>query len=186
MCQGEGMVRATGPTVVIRSRSSQALAVAMVGASAMGVVLAVVAGLDALRTYGAPLVLFALAGWAAFWHPHVEVSDGGVRVVNTWRTVEVPWPAIEEVDGRYGLRLRTSYGTVTSWAAPAPSGRTRAREGTSGAAEVVTGRLEELRSAGYLDHPTLERAALNTAWDLPLVAAAFLLLAASLVLALVG
>ena len=180
------MVRAAGPTVVIRSRSSRALALAMAGAGALGIVLAVGAGLEPVRTFGAPLVLFALLGWAAFWRPHVEVSDGGVRVVNTWRTVQVPWPAIEEVDGRYGLRLRTSYGTVTSWAAPAPSGRGRARAGDSEAAEIVKSRLEELRAAGYLDNPTLERASLETVWDVPLALAAGLLLVATLLLPFVG
>src|ERR1700754_5005687 len=119
------MAHSDGRTVVFRSRASVALALAMVATGAVGVVLAVTEGADSLRTFGAPLVLFGVLGWAAFWRPHVEVSDGGVRVVNTFRTVQVPWPAITEVDGRYGLRLHTPLGTVTSWAAPAPSGRTR-------------------------------------------------------------
>ena len=176
------MGRADGHTVVIRSRASVALAVAMVATSTVGVVLSVAADADALRVFGAPLVLFGVLGWAAFWRPHVEVSDGGVRVVNTFRTVQVPWPAITEVDGRYGLRLQTALGSVTSWAAPAPSGRTRAREGSSEAAEVVNQRLAELRAAGWLDHPVLERDSLETTWDVPVVAAATLLLVASLVL----
>ena len=180
------MEAAAGRTVVIRSRASVALAVAMVVTGGVGVVLAAVAGADALRVFGAPLALFAVLGWAAFWHPHVEVSDGGVRVVNTFRSVQVPWPAITGVDGRYGLRLSTAFGTVTSWAAPAPSGRTRARDGSSEAAEVVTRRLEELRAAGYLDNPTLERESLETEWDVPVVLAAGLLLAASLLLPFIG
>ena len=186
LCQGEAMARDPGRTVVIRSRPSLILAGAMVAASAVGVVLAASAGVAALRTFGAPLALFALLGWAAFWRPHVEVSDGGVRVVNTFRTMEVPWPAILEVDGRYGLRLRTAFGTVTSWAAPAPSGRTRARSGSSQAAEVVGGRLEELRAAGHLDHPALERDSLQTTWDVPVVLAAVLLLGATLLVPFIG
>lgn len=172
--------------MVIRSRASVSLAVAMVVTGGVGVVLAAVAGPDAVRVFGAPLALFALLGWAAFWRPHVEVSDGGVRVVNTFRSVHVPWPAITEVDGRYGLRLRTALGSVTSWAAPAPSGRTRASGGSSEAAEVVNQRLAELRGAGYLDNPTLERESLETAWDVPVVLAAALLLGASLLLPFVG
>ena len=180
------MARAAGPTVVIRSRWSQALGAAMVVLGVVGSVAVVFEGIDSLRTYGAPLLLFALLGWAAFWQPRVEVSDGGVRVANTWRVVEVPWPAITEVEGRYGLRLHTAYGSVTAWAAPAPSGRTRARSGSSEAAQIVTARLEDLRAAGYLDHPTLERASLNPIWDVPLIAAAGLLLVASLLLPLLG
>jgi hypothetical protein len=180
------MVRAAGPTVVFRSRWSVALAVAMLATAVVGVVLAASAGAEPLRVFGAPLLLFGLLGWAAFWHPHVEVSDGGVRVANTWRTMHVPWPSITEVDGRYGLRLRTAYGTVTSWAAPAPSGRARARSQGSEAAQVVGARLEELRAAGYLDHPVLEREALETTWDVPLLAAAGLLLLVSIVLPALG
>jgi hypothetical protein len=158
----------------------------MVGAAAVGFVALAVDGADALRAYGAPLLLVALLGWAAFWQPHVEVTDGGVRVANTWRTVHVPWPAIEDVEGRYGLRLRTSYCTVTSWAAPAPSGRARARAGTSSAALTVSGWLEELRAAGYLDNPILERPSLQVIWHVPLGVAAALLVVASLVLPLLG
>ncbi len=180
------MAAADGRTVVIRSRASVALAMAMVATALVGVALAAVESADALRVFGAPLVLFALLGWAAFWRPHVEVSDGGVRVVNTFRSVQVPWPAITEIDGRYGLRLRTALGTVTSWAAPAPSGRTRARKGSSEAAEIVRSRLEELQLAGYLDNPTLERQSLETSWDVPLALAAALLLGASLLLLFIG
>jgi hypothetical protein len=178
------MARAVGRTVVIRSRWSQALGVAMVVLGLVGAVTTTFEGFDSLRTYGAPMLLFAMLGWAAFWQPHVEVSDGGVRVANTWRTVEVPWPAITEIEGRYGLRLQTPYGAVTAWAAPAPSGRSRVRSGSSEAAQIVNARLEELRAAGYLDDPTLERASLTAAWDVSLIAAAGLLLLASVALPL--
>jgi hypothetical protein len=172
--------------VVIRSRWSQALGAAMVVLSVVGTVAVALEGVDSLRTYAAPVLLFGLLGWAAFWQPHVEVSDGGIRVANTWRTVEVPWPAITEVVGRYGLRLHTAYGSVTAWAAPAPSGRTRARSGSSEAAHIVGVRLEELRAAGYLDKPALERESLEITWDLPLILAAAVLLIAAVVLPLLG
>src|SRR5690349_14645185 len=116
-----------GSTEQVRTRSARALGGAMMAASALGVASAVLDGPETLLTYGGPVILFGLVGWAAFWRPHVEVSDGGVTVVNTLRTVRVPWPAIEDVDGRYGLRLRTAYGSVTAWAAGAPAGRQRAR-----------------------------------------------------------
>jgi hypothetical protein len=180
------MARAAGPTVVIRSRWSQTLGAAMAATGVLGVVLAARLGAGSLREYGAPLVLFGLLGWAAFWRPNVEISDGGVRVTNTWRTVHVSWPAITAVEGRYGLRLRTRHGNVTSWAAPAPAGRARARGQESRAAGIVNERLEELRAAGYLDNPTLERESLDAVWDLPVCVAAGVLLVASLVLPLLG
>jgi Bacterial PH domain len=186
MCQGEAMARPVGPTVVIRSRSSVALAIAMIASGVVGVVLAATAGADSLRAYSVPPLLFALLGWAAFWHPYVEVSDGGVHVVNTWRGVHVPWPTITEVEGSYGLRLRTRHGTVTAWAAPAPRGRARARSEGSEAAQVVLARQAELRAEGYLDRPALEQDALTWEWDVPLMTAAGVLLVASVVLLLLG
>ena len=116
-----------GTTVLLRSRSARALAVAMVAVAVVGLVSAVVDGLDVVLVYGAPLLAIGLLGWAAFWMPYVEISDGEVVVRNTLRTVHVPWPAIESVEGRYGLRLVTAYGSVTAWAASAPGGRQRAR-----------------------------------------------------------
>jgi hypothetical protein len=156
----------------------------MMAASALGVASAALDGVEALLTYGGPILLFGLVGWAAFWRPHVEVSDGGVTVVNTLRTIRVPWPAIEDVDGRYGLRLRTAYGTVTAWAAGAPAGRQRARGEDSAMAQTVSGRLAELRDAGYLDDPRLERPAPDTTWHLEVVVPLVLLVAASALLPL--
>lgn len=180
------MVRPTGPTVVLRPRSSQALGVSMVAAAAVGVVVATLEGRSQVLSYGAPLVLFGLLGWAAYWCPHVEVSDGGVKVANTWRTVQVPWPAIEEVEGRYGLRMRTSYGTVNAWGAPAPSGRARARADTSLSAASVEERREELRAAGYLDSVVLEKPRLAVTWHQRLIAVSAVLVVACVALPLLG
>ena len=130
ICQGGAM----GPTVLLRSRSTQALGAAMVVASVAGLASVVLGGTDAILQFAAPLALFGVLGWGAFWQPRVEVSDGGVTVVNTLRTVEVPWPAVQSVDGRYGLRLETAYGRVTAWGAAAPAGRQRARGVQSAAA----------------------------------------------------
>lgn len=156
----------------------------MVMVAAGGLVSAVADG--AALEFGAPLVLIGLLGWAAFWRPCVEVSDGGVLVVNTLRTVHVPWPAIEAVEGRYGLRLRTAYGAVTAWAAGAPTGRQRARGVDSEAARAVTERLEALRAAGHLDDRRLERPDLRTTWHRELIAAIGALLVASVALPLLG
>ena len=53
-----------------------------------------------------------------------------MTVANTLRTTQVPWPAIDRCDGRYGLRLDTAYGRVTAWGAAAPVGKQRARSRT--------------------------------------------------------
>ncbi len=171
---------------MLRSRSAQTLGYAMVAVAALGEVSAVVDGPAALLRFAAPTALFGVLGWAAFVQPCVEVSDGGVRVANTWRTVEVPWPAIQDVDGRYGLRLVTAYGRVTAWGASAPVGRQRARGQESPAAAAVRRRRSALRAAGHLEDARLERSSLRAHWHRPLAAVAAGLAGASLVLPLLA
>lgn len=171
-----------GPTVRLRSHSAQVLGVVMVAVAVAGLASAVWGGVDTLLQYGAPVVLFGVVGWGAFWQPSVEVSDGGVTLVNTLRSIHVPWPAIQAVDGRYGLRLTTAYGTMSAWAAQAPAGRQRARGMQSPSSELVTERLQTLREAGHLDDPRLERPAPVTEWHWPLLAALGILTLASVLL----
>jgi hypothetical protein len=175
-----------GTTVLLRSRSARALAVAMVVVAVVGLVSVAVDGIDVVLDYGAPLVTVGLSGWAAFWMPYVEISDGEVVVRNTLRTVHVPWPAIESVEGRYGLRLVTAYGSVTAWAASAPGGRQRARVEQSQSAALVGARLEELRAAGHLDDRRLEAPRLRTTWHREIIAALALLAVATVVLPLLS
>ncbi len=175
-----------GPTEQLRTRSAQVLGVALMLVSLAGVVSTLTGGVADLLDYGAPLALLGLLGWAALWRPRIEVSDGGVVVVNTLRTVEIPWPAIDGVHGRYGLRLDTAYGPVTAWAAGAPAGRQRARGEQSPAAQVVTRRLDALREAGHLDDRRLERPQLRVTWNGPVIAAVTLLVVAAVVLPLLA
>jgi hypothetical protein len=128
------------------------------------------------------LALFITGCWAVFWRPMVRVSDAGVRLVNVTRTIDVPWPALQEVSTRYALTLTTAYGRYAAWAAPAPSAGTALRSsmrfrpsgapddgeitavsvgdmpgsmsGDAGAA--VRRRWDALRAAGHLDDPRLE------------------------------
>jgi hypothetical protein len=173
-------------TVELRSRGSQALGAGMMTVAALALVSAVRDGSGALLDYGAAVLLVGVLGYAAFWRPSVEVSDGGIVVHNTLRTVHVPWPAVEGVDGRYGLQLRTAYGSVTAWAAGAPAGKQRARGQDSSAATLVTERLQRLRAAGYLDDPQLEHARLQTTWHTGLIALIAVLAVAAVVLPLLG
>jgi len=175
-----------GPTVQLRSRSTQALGAAMVVFALAGLASVLAGGTDAVLRYAAPLALFGVLGWGAFWQPRVEVSDGGITVVNTLRTVEIPWPAVQSVDGRYGLRLQTSYGRVNAWGAAAPSGRDRARGAQSEAADAVTDRLELLRRAGHLDDARLERPEPRTVWHMALIAVLATLGVATVVLPLLA
>lgn len=136
------------------------------------------------------LLLFVTSCWAVFWRPSVGVSDAGVRLVNVTRTIDVPWPALVDVETRYALTLVTAYGRYAAWAAPAPGAgsalRTSMRsrsshgsdetiagatmgeiEGTASgdAAGIVRRRWERLRDAGYLDDPRLEFEAPPVRWN---------------------
>jgi hypothetical protein len=148
------------------------------------------------------LVLLAGGCWATFWRPRVEVSDGGVRLVNVMRTIDVPWPAITGIETRWALTLLTAYGKFTAWAAPAP-GRAAMRKATrvdpnqllgraagahpSGAtpevaigaageaADIVREHWERLRAAGHLDNPQLEHERVPVRWHVGTIATALAL-----------
>lgn len=131
------------------------------------------------------VALFMTCCWAIFWRPSVEVSDAGVRMVNVTRTIDIPWPAVVDVETRYALTLDTAYGRFSAWAAPAPGAgpalrtamRNRPRRDTvTNADETVTSvtigdlagtpsgdaamfvrrRWERLKDAGHLDDPQIE------------------------------
>jgi hypothetical protein len=153
--------------------------VAVLGTAVVAFIAATSGAGDALATL--PWVLlFATSCWAIFWNPRVVVSDGGVRLVNVTRTIDIPWPAITDVETRYALTLVTTYGRFAAWAAPAPSAggalrtamRSRPRviddkveavtmgeiPGTASgdAAMMVRRRWDRLRADGFLDDPRLE------------------------------
>lgn len=161
-----------------RSSFSRALAVVTIALCAVLLVsLALTAGVGTTLRYAAPALLVALLAWMAYWRPLVEVSDGGIELRNVWRTVQVAWPALQEVDGRLGLRLVTAYGTYQAWAVPAPRRTRGSREvATTEAATMVRTRWDELRRAGHLEAPRLESPRARTeVHALPLTAALVLL-----------
>ena len=144
------------------------------------------------------MLLLAAACWAFYWRPRVVVSNGGVRLVNVSRTIDVPWPSITDVETKYALTLVTVYGRFAAWAAPAPSAGTALRtamrsrplrvggdddattavtkgdmEGTASgdAAMIVRRRWERLRTDGFLDEPRLEfdKAPVHWHWEVAVV-----------------
>jgi hypothetical protein len=177
------MAAGYGETVVLRTSTMRSVGLCTVVVAMAGVAVSVPDG-TASAHWGAPLLLVALVGWAAFWNPRVEVSDGGVLMVNVLRSVEIPWPAVEGVDGRYGLQLRTAYGAFTAWGAGAPTGRDRARSRESAAAVLVRERLDALQAAGWLEDPRLERPSARVSWHRPVIAVVAVLLVVSVALPL--
>jgi len=117
------------------------------------------------------LLAAAILVWIVFGYPRVEVSDGGITLVNVIRTVHVPWPCFTGADARWNLQIETTSGSYTSWAIPAGSGTARRfpnrrneasmterqlRGNTAEAAAVIIGeRVKTLAEAGHLGSPTL-------------------------------
>jgi Bacterial PH domain len=187
---------------VYRPAFGRALTVAIAALCAVTAIVTFIGGgLDDLLQFGPWLALTAGACWATFWRPCVEVSDGGVRLVNVTRTIDVPWPAITGVETRWALTLLTAYGKFTAWAAPAP-GRGPMRKATrvdanligravgaqraaapleispgaaKEAAEIVRDHWERLRAAGHLDNPMLEHERVPVRWHVGTMAVGIVL-----------
>ncbi|MDT0165267.1 PH domain-containing protein [Actinotalea sp. AC32] len=198
------MIEPDSRTVVLHARSGRRLTVAVAVLCAASFVAVLLEDPAAALRYGLLLVLPAVLVWAVYERPAVVVSDAGVEVRNVLRTIDLPWPAIERIDTKYALTLHTAFGTYSAWAAPAPSRSTTVtssrddlrhlpestyigggvRPGdllssASGqAAAVVRARWEELRDAGHLDAPRLERDRPVVRWHV-VPAAGVLLLAAA-------
>ncbi len=171
------------------------VAIAVVSA----VVVLVTAGVNSALVTLPWLALLVASCWAVFWRPSVMVSDAGVRFVNVTRTIDIPWPAVHEVDTRFALTLHTAYGRYAAWAAPAPGAGTALRTsmrnrresardvedpsviqtssmgdlaGTASgdAATIVRRRWERLRDSGFLDDPQLEFDRAPVRWHWPVAA----------------
>lgn len=145
-----------GPTQVFCSTYGKVLTVAAAVVSVLAIVLVSVAdgAGDALR-FGLGAVSVTYAIWLAYWAPRIEVSDGGIDVVNVTRSFHVPWPAFRAAHVRWSLEVETTTRTITAWAAPRSSAtRLRAgrpsRSGAEAASEAIAARHEALAEAGYL------------------------------------
>jgi hypothetical protein len=191
--------------VEYRPRFGRGLAVGVGVLGAGGLAASAATDWRATVPFVAPVALVVLWGWATYWRPAVIVSPAGVELRNVTRTIELPWPTIERVETKYALTLHTAYGDYAAWAAPAP-GRAQAigapkdagqnlpestyRGGTVGAGDLMVGasgqaaaivraRWEELRDAGLLDDPRLERGRPRVRWHVATLTAMGVLLAVS-------
>jgi hypothetical protein len=74
----------------------------------------------ALRA-AAPLGLVAYGAFVLFWAPLIRLSPTSVEIVNPVQTFVVSWPAIQNIETRWGLTLDTPTKKITAWASPAQS-----------------------------------------------------------------
>lgn len=94
------------------------------------------------------LVLVTGASWATFVQPRIEVSYGGIRLVNVLRTIDIHWPAVTAIETRYMLTIVTRYGEFTAWSAPAGGRRTAARARRRGGHGAVLDTVDTEALAG--------------------------------------
>jgi hypothetical protein len=132
-----------------------------------------------LARYAWPVVLLAVVTFALYWFPRLDVSEAEIVVRNVFRTIHVPWQAIQRIDTKYALTLYTAEGKIPVWASPAPSryaqftttrGDTAVTESaraaggsirpgdalnteSGAAAHVIRSHWEDLRDDGLLDRP---------------------------------
>lgn len=186
-----------GPTLTFRTTFARGL---MIGIAIIATVVTVhgawFGGVDGVLD-SLPLTLgAACVTWLLFGNPKVEVSDGGVTVVNILRRAHVPWPTLQAVTTKWSLTVEYTGGMVRSWAIPAPSGmgsrarslRSHRRTGAAGPGgageEAVTSgndavavalaigeRRETLVAEGFLSaEPTLGEVSAQRGWNVREVA----------------
>lgn len=134
----------------IKSPGGQVLAVGVaLLAGAAGVLVVAEDGPSALLSVCPWLALVAGLAWAVYWRPEVVVNDGGVRLVNVLRTIDVPWPALRGIGTKWALTLETEWGDFRAWAAPAPGRSAMRRElrEQRSAARTVERRVPNLPAA---------------------------------------
>jgi len=198
----------TGTGITMPSRFGRVLAGFIAAIAVYGLVsTGVSTGVGSVIRYGWPFFFIAFVGYAVFWAPTVEVSDGGVTLRNVLRTIHLPWPSIQRIDTKYALTLYTSFGHYAAWAAPAPTrfsvgsvdktelqrlpestyfaGTIRPGDNPTSdsgqAAIVVRQRWEALRDAGHLENARLEQERAAVQWH-PTTIAVLVLLGVAAVL----
>lgn len=181
---------------MFRSLSGRVLSIASgVVAVLVLITIAVSDGMTGVIHYGAVPLLFAGLVWAVFDRPFLRVTDGGLQIGNVFRSIHVPWPAVTELELRWGLRVVTEFGKFAAWSVPAPKrprigGRlgghpfggnasmppdtslldSQAKEGARGRTEskpaaAAQRRWQKLKDAGFLDTVRLDAAEPTKSWN---------------------
>ena len=114
------------------------------------------------------------------WRPVLEVSDGGLRIVNPLNTIHVPWPAFADAHV-HGTVIVTTTGSKSFSVYAAPIRNKRTKEGTAAdALAEISERRAALTSAGFLDNIRPEGAPVTQATATLMAVALGLLVTASI------
>lgn len=140
-----------GQTKIFRPTSSRYLALAIWAILAVGIGAAVF-GKQPAQSFRliAPLGLIALVAWLFLWRPCLEVTDGGLQIINPLRTVHIPWPAFGDVHVHGTVIITTTVNQSFSVYA-APIRNKRSQQGVAAdALTEISARRDQLTEAGYL------------------------------------
>lgn len=142
-----------GQTKIFRPTSSRYLALAIWAILALGVGSAIFGGPPAQAwRLVAPLGLIALVAWLFLWRPVLEVTDGGLQIINPLRTVHIPWPAFADAHV-HGTVIVTTTADKSFSVYAAPINNKRSKEGIAAdALAEISDRRGQLSAAGYLDN----------------------------------
>jgi hypothetical protein len=115
----EGMAYLSSDVRLI-SRFSRVLSVLVIAVCVLGEAGLVFYGHPLTIVHGvAPIALIGYGAWVLFWVPLLVVGPAQVVIVNPARTWEISWPAILDIQTKWGLTLVTPRGRVNAWASPA-------------------------------------------------------------------
>lgn len=136
-----GRIRSTSGWVLSVATAVTAL-IALTGTTLDG-------GWLSLVRFGAVPLLFTGVVWVIFGNPYVRVRDDRIEICNVFRTVQLSWQTVQDVELSWGLRLVTTFGSYSAWSVPRPPRpKVTGRSGGSTATSVTGAR----RHAGNRHH----------------------------------
>ncbi|MBX3117124.1 MAG: PH domain-containing protein [Cryobacterium sp.] len=176
-----------------------------------GAIAVAVAGFESAGEYLPSVALFAFIGWAGLWRPSIKVDDSAVTLVNVLSSVQIPWPAIIQIDTRYALTVVTPNHKFPATAAPAPGrlttvfsrkevGRANSQVGSDGrirpsdlphtdsgaAAMIIRNKWERLQKEDRIEIGVADETPVTRIWHSTTIVAGCLLAALAIVALLYG
>lgn len=108
--------------ITLKPLFSRILAALVVAICVLGEIGVIVYGrLDTIIEAVPAIALVGFGAFALFWAPYVRVGPAAVEIINPLRSYVITWPAILDIQTRWGLTLKTEKLTVSAWASPARS-----------------------------------------------------------------
>lgn len=207
-CDDWGMPQLPGPErETVESRFNRALAIALWAISAVIAVSLFFIDRPSQLAYLVPLALVNLLVWEGLWRPNLTITDDGVGVRNPFRSIQIPWNALVNVDTKFALTLFTPGRKFEVWVAPSPGrsfgyrsaavadreirrtsphSSSTVRPGdlvtseSGAAASLVRSRWELLQTSGLVEAGIAHEVAVTVRWHWPVIAAVVVLLAVSI------